>query len=104
MEGEFACSLIINPTQRFSLSYVRWPRRYLGGGNACKSNANIDPAWARRSGGWVLPVPIPQPLRGQEGRMEGLGAGVGDERADGSHPHGHPMLISALFPLTSHPH
>lgn len=36
--------------------------------------------------------------------MEGLGAGVGDERADGSHPHGHPMLISALFPLTSHPH
>lgn len=36
--------------------------------------------------------------------MEGLVADVGHERADGSHLHGHPILISALFPLTSHPH
>lgn len=35
--------------------------------------------------------------------MEGLGANVGHERADGSHPHGHPILISALFLLASHP-
>lgn len=98
MEGEFACSLIINPTQRFSLPYVRQPRRYLGGGEACKSNANIDPAWAGRCGGRVLLVAIPRPLQGQEGRMEGLGA------TDGSHPHGHPILISALFLLISHQH
>lgn len=36
--------------------------------------------------------------------MERLGASVGHEEADGSHPRGHPILISALFPLTSHPH
>lgn len=36
--------------------------------------------------------------------MEGLAASVGHEGADGSHPHCCPILISALFPLTSHPH
>lgn len=30
--------------------------------------------------------------------MEGLGATVGHEGADGSHPHGHPILISAPIP------
>lgn len=79
------------------------PCRYLGGGNTCKSNANIDRAWAGRAAmadGRLLPGTL------SHGRFQGAGgqdggAGCSCAAREGwwepspwpLHPHCHPVLI-----------